>query len=70
MFIFRLFFYFLVFATPLLGIWLASSLVAFINGPTLLAVASGILLFPLVPILWDLSGSRKRANSINLCYTL
>ena len=60
MFIFRLFFYFLVFATPLLGIWLASSLVAFINGPTLLAVASGILLFPLVPILWDLSGSRKR----------
>ncbi|PSO48916.1 MAG: transglutaminase [Cyanobacteria bacterium SW_9_44_58] len=60
MFIIRLFFYLLVFSTPLFGVWLASSLVAFINGPTLLAAASGILLFPLVPILWDLSGSGKR----------
>ena len=56
----RLFFYGLVFSTPLFGVWLASSLVAFINGPTLLAVASGILLFPLLPILWDLRGKRKR----------
>jgi len=58
-----LFFYFLIFSTPLLGVWLASSLVAFINGPTLLAVASGILLFPLLPILWDFKGKRKRKNS-------
>lgn len=56
----RLFLYVLVFSTPLFGVWLASSLVAFINGPTLLAVASGILLFPLLPILWDLRGKPKR----------
>lgn len=52
--------YGLVFSTPILGVWLASSLVAYTNGPTALAVFSGILLFPLIPILWDLWGSRKR----------
>jgi hypothetical protein len=44
----------------MLGVWLASSLVAYINGPKLLTVFSGILLFPLVPILWDMRCSKKR----------
>jgi hypothetical protein len=52
--------YFLVFCTPILGVWLVSSLVAFTNGSTWLAVGSGILLFPLLPIIWDLWGRRKR----------
>ncbi|MBD2463918.1 transglutaminase [Oscillatoria sp. FACHB-1407] len=51
----------LVFLTPVLGVWLASSLVAYTNGTTWLVVFSGILLFPLLPIAWDLWG-RKRRN--------
>lgn len=50
----------LVFLTPILGFWLASSLVAYSNGPIGLAVFSGILLFPLLPITWDLHGRRLR----------
>ncbi len=50
----------LVFLTPVLGVWLASSLVAYVNGPTWLVVFSGILLFPLIPITWDLYGRQKR----------
>jgi transglutaminase-like putative cysteine protease len=60
----KILFYLAVFLTPVLGVWLASSLVAYINGPTLLAVFSGILLFPLLPILWDLKGKRKRQAGI------
>jgi Transglutaminase-like superfamily len=52
--------YCFVFCTPVLGVWLASSLVAYTNGPTWLAVFSGILLFPLIPVLWDLQGRKKR----------
>jgi len=50
----------LVFLTPLLGVWLASSLVAYTNGSTWLVVFSGILLFPLLPIAWDLWGRKQR----------
>ena len=60
----RILFYLAVFLTPVLGVWLASSLVAYINGPTLLAASSGILLFPLLPILWDLRGRKKRKSGI------
>jgi hypothetical protein len=60
----RILFYLAVFLTPVLGVWLASSLVAFINGPKLLTVFSGILLFPLVPILWDMRGGKKRKPGI------
>lgn len=55
----RALFYLAVFLSPILGVWLASSLVAYINGPKLLTVFSGILLFPLVPILWDMRGHQK-----------
>lgn len=50
----------LVFCTPILGFWLASSLVAYSNGPTSLAVFSGVLLFPLLPIAWELQANRSR----------
>lgn len=60
----RILFYLTVFLSPVLGVWLASSLVAYINGPTLLAVFSGILLFPLVPIFWDLRGRKQRQAGI------
>lgn len=60
----RALFYLVVFLSPVLGVWLASSLVAYINGPRLLTVFSGILLFPLAPILWDIRGQRKRQASL------
>ncbi|MBD2110007.1 transglutaminase [Nodosilinea sp. FACHB-13] len=61
----RTLFYLAVFLSPVLGVWLASSLVAYVNGPKLLTVFSGILLFPLVPILWDMRGrKRQKAPSI------
>lgn len=55
----RILFYLAVFLTPVLGVWLASSLVAYVNGPKLLTVFSGILLFPLVPILWEIRKKRQ-----------
>ncbi|NMF86477.1 transglutaminase domain-containing protein [Nodosilinea sp. P-1105] len=62
--IIRTLFYLAVFLSPVLGVWLASSLVAYINGPKLLTVFSGILLFPLVPILWDMRNGKKRIAGI------
>ena len=50
----------LVYATPILGVWLVSSLVAYVNGPMGLSLLSGILLFPLLPITWELMVTDKR----------
>ncbi len=58
-FVIRVLFYSAVFLFPVLGVWLASSLVAYINGPKLLTVFSGILLFPMLPVLWDMRGRKK-----------
>lgn len=59
-----------VLLTPLLGVWLASSLVAFYEGPRELAVAGGVLLFPALPLLWEwraaASWSRKREGKRQL----
>lgn len=52
--------YLLVFCIPVLGVCLASSLVAYTNSPIELAVFSGILLFPLLPLVWDLWKQHQR----------
>src|SRR5690606_38214173 len=44
----------LVVAVPLLAVWLASSLAAFLDGPIWVACAAGLLLFPVLPLAWDL----------------
>jgi hypothetical protein len=36
-----------------LGVWLASSLVAFAGGPPVLACIGGVLLFPVLPLWWE-----------------
>ncbi len=36
-----------------LGVWLASSLVAFAGGPAALACVGGVLLFPVLPLWWE-----------------
>lgn len=42
-----------VVALPLLGVWLASSLIALAGGPRWLALAGGVLLFPVLPLWWE-----------------
>ncbi|OKH32556.1 transglutaminase [[Phormidium ambiguum] IAM M-71] len=53
----------LVYLTPVLGVWLVSSLVAYVNGPMWLSLFSGILLFPLLPITWELNSRWRRRHS-------
>lgn len=56
----RLFFWALVVMTPLFGVWTASSLAAYWNGPVWLVVLAGLALFPLGPLLWELRAERRR----------
>ncbi|MBL8955230.1 MAG: hypothetical protein JNK82_30930 [Myxococcaceae bacterium] len=44
--------------TPVLGVWLASSLVSYSGGPTELALVAGALLFPVLPVWWELRATR------------
>lgn len=48
--------------TPLLGVWVASSLAAFANGPVLVTVLAGLLLFPVLPGLWELVARFRRTR--------
>lgn len=50
-----------VVAAPALGVWTASSLAAYRNGPVWLACTAGLLLFPVVPFAWELWAARRRA---------
>ncbi len=52
----------LVILLPLLGVWLASSIAAYLNGPRWLAFLAGVLLFPVGPIAWDRLAERRRAK--------
>ncbi len=54
-----------LYGTPVLGVWLASSLIAYHNGITWLPVVAGVLLFPILPLLWEwrASSRRKRKES-------
>jgi transglutaminase-like putative cysteine protease len=49
-----------IFLTPVLGVWLASSLAAFSNRSILLSVIAGVFLFPVLPLVWELWSSYKR----------
>jgi hypothetical protein len=52
---------FIFYGTPLIGLWVASSLAAYLGGPHWVAWTAGALLFPIVPGLWELhSWSRRR----------
>jgi transglutaminase-like putative cysteine protease len=46
--------------TPLFGFWLASSLAAYENASQWLALLVGLLLFPIVPVGWDLVFAWRR----------
>ena len=49
----------LVLATPLLGAWLASSLVSYFGGPREAALLGCVLLFPILPLVWEARASRQ-----------
>ena len=49
-----------VVATPVLGAWAASSLAAYSNGPVGLSAATGLLLFPGLPLGWEAWGAYRR----------
>ncbi len=50
---FRALWVFLLLSITWLGVWLASSLVAFAGGPAELALFCGVLLFPVLPLWWE-----------------
>ncbi len=59
--LFRVFWTALVILVPALGVWVASSLAAYQNGPVWLVCVAGLLLFPALPGLWEfISAMRKR----------
>jgi len=45
---------------PLLGVWIASSLAAHLDGPLWASLVAGALCFPLLPLGWDLLASWRR----------
>lgn len=49
----------LVFCVPTLGVWLASSIAAYLGGPVWLACATGLFLFPVLPLAWDIWATRR-----------
>lgn len=57
--------------TPVLGAWISSSLAAYAGGNTYVAAASGLLLFPILPLLWEgISLWRRRRRNITLPHIL
>jgi len=55
----------LVAATPLVAVWVASSLAAHENGSLAIAFIVGALRFPVGPLLWELwSGGKKRESRL------
>ena len=50
----------LVLATPLLGVWLASSLAAHAGRSTALPFVAGLLAFPVAPLAWDFWSEYRR----------
>ncbi|MBK8695278.1 MAG: hypothetical protein IPN17_24140 [Deltaproteobacteria bacterium] len=53
----------LVVVVPLVAAWVASSLAAHGGASTRLAAASGLLLFPVLPVLWETFATWRRART-------
>jgi transglutaminase-like putative cysteine protease len=50
----------LLLATPLIGVWVATSLAAYSNGPVGLAIFAGLFLFPILPLAWEAYAHQRR----------
>ncbi len=53
----------LVIAVPVLGVWVGSSLAAYLNGPVWLVCIAGLLLFPVLPVTWAWWSRRRHART-------
>lgn len=53
----------LVVAAPLFAAWVASSIAAHSGGSTRVAIASALIVFPLVPVLWELFARWRRSRN-------
>lgn len=49
-------------ATPLLGVWIGSSLARMFDGPVWLPILCGALCFPVLPLLWEALGRWRHRN--------
>ena len=56
----------LVLLVTLAGVWLSSSLAAYLNGPMWLACILGLLAFPILPLAWEARAAVRRAKKDNL----
>jgi hypothetical protein len=52
----------IVILTPAVGVWVASSLAAYRSAPVWAPVAAGVLLFPTLPLGWEVWAGRRRAR--------
>lgn len=51
-----------VLSIPALGVWLSSSLAAYAHGPYWLVCLAGTMLFPILPLAWELRAKRRAAR--------
>jgi transglutaminase-like putative cysteine protease len=51
-----------VYAMPVLGVWAASSLAAYLNGPPWAPFVAGALAFPVLPVAWEVIFEIRRAR--------
>jgi hypothetical protein len=54
----------LMVATPLAGVWVASSLAAYASGPMWAAIGVGAFLFPIAPAGWELVARTRRSRAV------
>ena len=50
----------IVYAMPILGFWLASSLAAYRGGATWVPLVAGLVAFPFAPLIWDIAAEYRR----------
>jgi hypothetical protein len=53
----------LILAVPVLGTWSASSLAVYWNGPVGVAIAAGLLAFPVLPLAWEAFAAWRRRRA-------
>jgi hypothetical protein len=63
-------FYLVLYGTPLIGFWLASSLAAYLGGPHWIPLSAGLLMFPVIPGVWELFAWGNRSQKSKPWFTL
>jgi hypothetical protein len=61
---FRLLWTAVVIAVPIVGVWVGSSIAAYLDGPIWLVCVAGLLLFPGLPLLWQTWAQRKLSKRL------